>query len=163
MIPIFICYQSTVERTNERTNEGRKERKKLHSSSSKISREHCPHVPKPHQRPLRSAIAAPRVGRGGRSGAIAQQWRRNDPRCQSVRYLFRHGVQWLSAGVAQCATRDGTRNATRYGPPAGHGARNVARGPDRGRLYRRVGIDVSEFSSFRHACQPDDFNVSVGA
>jgi hypothetical protein len=52
------------------------------------------------------------------------------------------------------AARDATRDATRYGPPTSHDARNVARGPDRGRLYRRAGIDVSEFSCFRHACQP---------
>jgi hypothetical protein len=50
----------------------------------------------------------------GRPGAIAQQWRRNDLRCRSFRFLFRHGVQWLSA--AGGAARGATRDATRYGP-----------------------------------------------
>jgi hypothetical protein len=125
-------YLSAISRqSNERTNERRRDR----SSTAAAARSAVNIVPKLHRRPLRSAIATPRVGpRGGRSpGAIAQQWRRNDRRCRSVRFLFGHGVQWLSAGFARGATRD----ATRYdGPPTGRDARNVARGPNRGHCFK---------------------------
>jgi hypothetical protein len=121
MIPVFICYQSTVERTKEGEKEALQQQQqdqryhrrrddgrvlvfvRTERSTSLLFATACTvnialtcrsstGVPCGQLQPRESV-------RGGRSGAIAQQWRRNDLRCRSVRFLFRHGVvQWLSAG-----------------------------------------------------------------